>query len=197
MKTPQIRIQTTPAKLGLTINNAKHTYRQQKADQRIEQPTADVSIKQKPPKLSIDQTKAWQNIGLKSVMVRSKEYANHAKQKGLENIATMAQEGDELMRIEKGGNPIPSQAKRMIDKLWEFNIEPGGRPVYDLVDISVEAGGANIDINQNRPILQATRRDPEFQYERGQVSTQMEQYPEVDIDFKNLTFKGYRFETNI
>lgn len=197
MQTPQIRIQSTPAKIGLTIQNAVHTYKQPKAEQHIEQPKADVSIKQESPKLSIDQTKAWQNIGLKSVFVRSEEYANNARQKGLEHIATMAQEGDELMRIESGGNPIASQAKRMVDGLWEFNIQPGGRPTYDLVDISIEAGGANIDVQRNEPILKATKRDPEFQYERGQVTAQIEQYSDVNIDFDNLKFKGYRFETNI
>ncbi|KGP91402.1 hypothetical protein N780_19425 [Pontibacillus chungwhensis BH030062] len=197
MQTPQIRIQSTPAKLGLTIQNAKHTYKQPKAEQHIEQPKAEVSIKQQPPKLSIDQTKAWKNIGLKSVFVRSEEYANHAKQKGLENIASIAQEGDELMRIESGGNPIASQAKRMADQLWEFNIQPGGSPAYDLVAISFKAGGAMIDVQRNEPILKATKRDPEFQYELGQVAAQIEQYSDVKIDFENLRFKAYRFETNI
>ncbi|GGD10877.1 DUF6470 family protein [Pontibacillus salipaludis] len=197
MKTPQIRIQSTPAKLGLTIQNAKHTYNQPKTEQHIEQPKAGVSIKREPPKLSIDQTKAWQNIGLKSVFVRAEEYANHAKQKGLEHIATMAQEGDELMRIESGGNSIASQAKRMIDGLWEFNIQPGGLPAYDLVDVSFETGGANIDVQRKEPILKATKRGPEFKYERGQVTPQIEQYSDVKIDFDILKFKGDRFETNI
>ncbi|MCD5325910.1 MULTISPECIES: DUF6470 family protein [Pontibacillus] len=197
MKTPQIQIQTTLAKIGLTIQNAKHTYKQRPAEQQIQQPKADLSIKQESPKLSINQTKAWQNIGLKSVFVRAEEYASHAKQKGLEHIATMAQEGDELMRIENGGNPIASQAKRTVEGLWDFTINPGGRPAYELVDLSFNTGRATIDVKRNEPILRATRNEPQFQYERGQVTARIEQYSDVNIDFKNLTFKGYRFETNI
>ncbi|QSS99615.1 hypothetical protein IMZ31_16320 [Pontibacillus sp. ALD_SL1] len=184
MQTPQIQIRTTPAKIGLTIQNAKHTYKQPQAEQQIQQPGANLSIKQEPPKLSIDQTKAWQNIGLKSVFVRAEEYANRAKQTGLEHIATIAQEGDELMRIENGGNPIASQAKRVVDGLWQFTIQAGGRPAYDLVDLSFETGGAKIDVQRNEPILKANRREPQFQYERGQVTSRMEQYSNVEIDFK-------------
>ncbi|KGX86796.1 DUF6470 family protein [Pontibacillus marinus] len=196
MDFPQIRLNTQQAKTGLNIQNAKLTMNQQKADVRIEQPQADVSIKQHSPKLTIDQSNAWSNLGLKNVFERTRDTAQHANQKFLENLAKMSQEGDELMRIENGGNPIASQAKRNAG--WDFTYKPGGMPVYDLVSLSYEPGRADINVKQNDPIIQTTPRKPQFQYQRGDVSTQVKQYSNVDVDFVGLKYVGTQgFEISI
>ncbi|MFC7062470.1 DUF6470 family protein [Halobacillus seohaensis] len=182
MAVPQIQIQSTPAKIGLNINRGQQTIRQPKAEQSIQQPKADLSIEQRPGKLTIDQTKAWHNIDLKSASVRTGETAQVAEQKWMEGVARVASEGDELMKIEHGGNPIAMQAKRNAG--FEFDIQPGGRPAYDLVDISFQPSGADISVQRNEPIINTTKRDPEISFQRGKVSTYIQQNPDLQIDWK-------------
>ncbi|MYL54005.1 hypothetical protein GLW08_11715 [Pontibacillus yanchengensis] len=196
MQVPQVQIQTTEAKLGLRTQNAKVTLQQPKADVSIQQPEADLSIKQHPPKLSIDQSNAWRNLDLKNVFERTRELAKHGNQTWSENLAKMAQEGDQMMRIENKGNPIASIAKR--SGHWNFDIQVGGMPVYDLVSIDYQPGKAEINAQANQPNIKATPYNPEFTYKRGQVNSQMKQHSSINIDVKNLKFKGTQgFEMTI
>jgi len=53
-------------------------------------------------------------------------------------------------------------------------------------------------VKQNDPIIQNTPRKPQFQYQRGDVSTQIEQYSNVDVDFVGLKYVGTQgFEISI
>jgi len=136
---PQVKINRRDAKIGLNTQNAQLTMKQPNADVSIQQPKADQNIRQHPPKLTIDQSNAWSNLGLKNVFERTRDTAQHGKQAHHKGLARMAREGDELMRIENGGNPIVAQAKRNAG--WDFDYKPGGMPVYDLVSLNYEAGG--------------------------------------------------------
>ncbi|MFG6147991.1 DUF6470 family protein [Halobacillus sp. B23F22_1] len=182
MNVPQIQIQSTPARLGLTINKGKQTIRQPQAQQSIQQPQAEMTIKQRPGQLTIDQTKAWHNIDLKSIALRTEETAQVGEQKWMEGLARMASEGDELMRIEQGGNPIAAQAERNAG--FEFDIQPGGRPSYDLVDLSYQPGEAEINVEPREPIINTVKQDPETSFSPGNVSSYVEQYPDLKIDWK-------------
>jgi len=64
--------------------------------------------------------------------------------------------------------------------------------------LSYEPGGADISVKQNDPIIQNTPRNPQFQYQRGDVSTQIKQYSNVDVDFVGLEYVGTQgFEISI
>ncbi|KGX86312.1 DUF6470 family protein [Pontibacillus litoralis] len=196
MNFPQMQIRTTDAKLGLQTRNATLKMEQPQAEMRIEQPQADQSMKQHPSKLTIDQTNAWHNLDLKGILKRSEDFAAFGKQSVLEGIAKDAQEGDELMRIENGGNPIANQAER--NSILRFDMQPGGIPVHKLVSIQYEPGSAEIHTEPNKPVIEITPQQPRLTYERGNVFMQMEQYPSVELDVKGLTFKGTQgFEITI
>ncbi|MFC0525412.1 DUF6470 family protein [Pontibacillus salicampi] len=196
MELPQVQISTTDAKLGLTIKKARVDIQQPNAEVAIEQTEATQRIEQKPAKLTIDQSNAWRNLDLKNILERTRELAEHGNQTWMENLAKMAGEGDELMRIEYGGNPIASQAKRNAE--LTFELQPDGMPVYDLVSIHVERNEPIIQNEQNLPKITTTRKNPEFIYERGSVTAKLEQFPTIDIDVKNLKFKGTQgFEITI
>ncbi|QHE53596.1 DUF6470 family protein [Pontibacillus sp. HMF3514] len=196
MDFPQVKIKTTDAKIGLNTQNGQLKMKQPKAEVSIQQPKADQTIKQHPPKLTIDQSNAWSNLGLKSIFERSRDTAQHANQTHMENLGKMSQEGDELMKIERGGNPIASQAKQ--NAVWDFDYKPGEMPVYDLVSLTYEPGRADISTKLNKPIIEATPMKPQFQYEHGNVSVQTEQYFDIQIDVENLKYKGTQgFEITI
>ncbi|RWZ55033.1 hypothetical protein EQV77_13000 [Halobacillus fulvus] len=182
MRVPQLQVQTMPARIGIKKNDAVHEYQQFKADQSIEQPKADLMIRQRPGKLTIDQSKAWSNLHLKSSFERTRDTAAFAEQTWMEGLARVAQEGDELMKIENKGNPIADQAARNVG--FNFDYKPGNTPVHELVQTSYEANPTEIDVKRNAPIIKTTPRFPEFQYQRGSVDVTMEQYPSVQIDWK-------------
>lgn len=161
----------------------------------IQQPKADMSIRQYSGKLTIDQTKAWHNLGLKSSFVRTRETADHARQIAMEGLARIAREGDELMRIEQGGNPIAAQGER--NAVWEFDYQPGATPWQELVQLNYESTEPDIHTTPNKPKINITPRPPQFGYQPGSISFSIEQYADLQIEFTNLMYKGYRFETEI
>ncbi|MFG6114698.1 DUF6470 family protein [Halobacillus sp. MO56] len=195
MNFPQIRLSSQRAAINIEIQPARQSIGQPKAQQSIQQPKADMSIRQRPGKLTIDQSNAWHNLGLKSSQVRTRETAEHARKTLLEGIATTSREGDELMRIEQGGNPIPDQAAR--NAVWNFDYQPGGMPAYDLVELNYQAQRPEINITRNTPVIEAVPQKVRHDYKPGKVDVSMDKYASLNIDFENLTYKGYRFETEI
>ncbi|SFJ45671.1 hypothetical protein SAMN04487936_102244 [Halobacillus dabanensis] len=182
MNIPQLRVQSTPGRIGLAINKPEQTIKQHKAGQSIQQPKADMKIEQKPGKLTIDQTNAWHNLDLKNVLVRTEELVGIANNLWMEGLSRVSREGDELMRIENGGNPIAAQAKRNAG--FEFTLQPGSRPTYELVQTNYQPGEAQIYIQRREPIIDNKKRDPEHHYRPGNVHVSMEQMPDLKIDWK-------------
>ncbi|UOR11673.1 DUF6470 family protein [Halobacillus amylolyticus] len=182
MPVPKVQIQTTEARIGINVQKGQQTIRQQKAELSIQQPKADMTIRQRPGKLTIDQTKAWHNLDLKNVLVRTEELVGEARQIWLEGIARVSREGDELMRIEDGGNPIAAHAKQ--NARFEFTMQPGGRPAYDLVDFNYVPGEAEISVEPQKPIIKAQPREPEIAYQPGNVDIYMRQYANIQIDWE-------------
>ncbi|UOQ94398.1 DUF6470 family protein [Halobacillus shinanisalinarum] len=182
MSISKVQIHTTEARIGINVQTGKQTIRQHKVEQSIQQPKADMTIRQRPGKLTIDQTKAWHNLDLKNVLVRTEELVGEARQIWLEGIARVSREGDELMRIEDGGNPIAAHAKQNAG--FEFTMQPGGRPVYDLVDFNYVPGEAEISVDPQDPIIKAQPREPEISYQSGNVDIYMKQYGDIQIDWK-------------
>ncbi|MFZ0370834.1 MAG: DUF6470 family protein [Halobacillus sp.] len=182
MSVPKLQIQTTQAQLGIVSRPASQAIRQYKAQQTIEQPEADVSIHQRSGKLTIDQTKAWNNIGLKSIFTRTEETAEKAQQIWMDGISRTAKEGDELMRIENKGDPIAAHAAQ--NAQFDFSMIPGGRPAFDLVDIQYEPAPASISIEPNHPKIQTVKQAPQLSYKLGRVEMNLEQYADIQIDWK-------------
>jgi hypothetical protein len=182
MNIPKLQVQSTPGRIGLTINEPKQTIKQHKVDQSIQQPKAVMKIEQNPGKLTIDQTNALHNLDLKNVLVRTEELVGVANNLWMEGLSRVSREGDELMRIENGGDPIASQAKRNAG--FDFTFQPGGRPTHELVQTNYQPGEAQIDIQRREPIIENKKRDPEHHYRPGNVNVRMEQMPDLKIDWK-------------
>lgn len=182
MNIPKLHIQSTSGQIALDIQKPEQSIRQYKAEQSIQQPKAEMNIRQKRGKLTIDQTNAWHNLDLKSILVRTEELASIAKNQWMEGMARVSREGDELMRIENEGNPMTDQAKRNAG--FDFTFQPGGKPAYDLVDIRYQPEETQIDVQRRDPIIETKKREPEHHYKPGSVDVSMAQMPELRIDWK-------------
>lgn len=182
MQVPQIRIQSQMAKIQITQTKGKQEIRQPRAELSIQQPPAKITMNTTPSKLQIDQTQAWEDMNLMHIFKRNDKFAQEGMRSVQEGTGRRAAEGTEMMRIENGGNPIASQAitngNTQMKSLGITFI-----PSHFSVKTSYQLAEVNIDVQTNKPIIEANPRKVEHHYERGQVDTSMKQYQQLEIDF--------------
>lgn len=197
MNFPQIRLQSQTAQIELKTNPAKQSIEQPGPDLDLQQPPAELHIDRTPAVLSIDQSEARADVDLKSIRRRVEEFAQNGYREWLNGIARRAQEGNELMRIENGGNPIASIAKQNGKLLptYEFNI--GYVPKAGSVKIDFQPTKLDIQWDIKKPINNTQARKPIIEYQPGTVDIRMKRYQDVQIDFANLKFVGINYEQEI
>lgn len=184
MNIPQIRMESQFARISIEQTKPVQEIEQPPASVAIEQPPANLEIEQIPGKLTIDQSQAWEEMDLKSVFKRSAEYAQQGYQAWLDGMVRVSQQGDELMRIEHGGDPLVSQAiENSENPPYEFNV--GWIPSPFSVKIDYEPGTVNIRAQANKPIIEATPNKPIHRYTPGKVNIYLAQRNELSIQFVN------------
>lgn len=185
MQLPQIRLQSTFINTGLQIQQPVQQIEQPQAKQSIQQPQAILEMETIPGKLTIDQTKAREDMDLKSIGRRIEEFAQNGYQDWLKGLERRATQGNELMKIENGGNPIASQAKENGQKpIVPFNI--GWIPSHFSVKIQYEPAKVNINAKPQKPIIDAEIRKPIHEYTPGKTSVEVTEKNSLDVDFAYL-----------
>ncbi|SES71779.1 hypothetical protein SAMN05421676_101268 [Salinibacillus kushneri] len=185
MKIPQIRIQSQKANIEINSIPGQQSIEQRKAIQTIEQPKADMKIQTRPGKLTIDQTQAWRDMGMVNPVEFAENLGQQGRQSVLEGTARRAGEGDQLMKIENGGNPIVSQAvANAYEPMKEFNI--GWIPSPNAVKINYEPAEVTTNVQPNEPRISVQPQKPAIHYQPGQVETNLKQQPELNIDFVSI-----------
>ncbi|MET3727018.1 hypothetical protein ABID52_000599 [Fictibacillus halophilus] len=185
MDFPSLKLESRFAKLGLNNLKGEQSIEQPPAEITIEQPHAELLMETIKGKLSIDQSKAWEDMDLKSIFKRIEEFAQNGFQDNMEGIARTAQQGDQLMKIENKNNMIAIQAEsNSRSKEFEFNI--GWVPSHFSVNIAYEAAKLNIDWKQNTPVINVKVNRPNIEYYPGKVEGEMLQYPELRIEVVGL-----------
>ncbi|WP_175640281.1 DUF6470 family protein [Metabacillus schmidteae] len=182
MQIPQIRLESTNAQISIESRSATTQVQQQKADMSIEQPKANLSFRTNPGKLTIDQTQARADVEIKSVFHSIEENTQEGKQGWSTGIKRIVQEGEELMKIENGGNPIATQAQRNGYKpMKEFGI--GFVPSVGSVKINYQPAVVEITITPNKPIISVAVNKPILDYQAGNVEINIAKKNDLKIDF--------------
>lgn len=185
MQIPQLRMESEFAQIGIRTTPGKQEIAQPKAELTIEQPPADMQIRTVPGKLKIDQTKAWEDMDLMSILKRNEKFAQEGMQAAQEGTARRAEQGTELMKIEKGGNPL-------IDHAVNAAFKPQKRlgikfiPSSFSVRIDYEPSRVDIQVQPNKPVIQATPQKVIHHYEPGHVEIYMQKYPSLKIETVNV-----------
>ncbi|MGW8427046.1 DUF6470 family protein [Peribacillus simplex] len=188
MQIPQIRLQSTPMKIGLNLEQPVQQIEQKAAVQSIEQPQAILEIQTTPGKLTIDQSQAREDMDLKSLSRRVDEFAKQGYQDWLAGMARRAQQGTELKHIEKGGNPLAEQA-RQNSKGPEKQFNLGWIPSPFSVKLDYQPAEVKIEATAQKPIIDAQINGANHTYTPGSVDVEILQKNALDIDFINL-FSG-------
>ncbi|WP_368657973.1 DUF6470 family protein [Metabacillus halosaccharovorans] len=189
MKITQIRLESTPAKIGHDTVQAKVEIQQPQADLSIQQPKGELSIETTPSKLTIDQTEAWEDMDLKHISKRIQEFAQKGYQDWLEGLARRSSQGEQLMKIEHGGNSIASQARENSQKpKKEFGL--GFIPSAGSVKIQYEPSKVSINFKPNKPAIDAEINKPVVDYTPGKVNIDLIQRNDLKIDFETVDIKA-------
>lgn len=185
MQLPQLRMDSTMAKINISATPSRQTIRQPKAQMHLEQPPARLEMRTTPGRLTIDQTRAWAAMDIKHIFQRVKEHAAEGRRSAMEGIARRAEEGDELMKIEHGGSPIANQAIRT-SKLLNYQYNYALVPPPFSVKMHYQPGTLKIEAEPQRVINHTIARKPIIDYQRGQVNISMKQHAALDIEVINV-----------
>jgi hypothetical protein len=181
MNFPQITMHSTYGQIEINTQNASLTIEQPPVDLSIEQPKAEMTVNRIPSKLTIDQSKARADVDLKSARQRIEDAAQQGQQSVAQGIARRAQEGEELMKIENGGNPIAQQAKQH-NLIPEQEFGLGCVPSLGSVKIDYDPGQLNINWTTHKSIINSQSHKPIINFYPGKINISMKQYPSLNID---------------
>ncbi|QDP41281.1 DUF6470 family protein [Radiobacillus deserti] len=188
MRLPQVRLESQMAKIQIQSTPAVQTIQQPKALQSIEQPHATVTMSTTPGKLTIDQTKAWEDMNLYGPLRAAEKEGMRGKQAVLEGISRRAQQGQELMKIENKGNPIVNQAIVNGHKpMKQFNI--GWIPSLFSVKTHYTPSELDVNVKAKSPIINHEPQSPIVEFHSGSVETSLQQEASLDVDFVNVNWK--------
>lgn len=178
---PQIRIQTTDAKLGLNIGKGQQTIQQPRATQHIEQPAAVIEIETTRGILKIDSSQARRDVGMIGPLESTANFAAEGRQKAMQGIARRVSEGNQMMDIANNQNIIANISKK---NTFPHKKSIGIDFIPSIGSVKLDYTPAKVDINiqSNKPEIDVSNNKPIHNYTAGDVSSYMLQKPTIEID---------------
>ncbi len=181
MNLPYLELSSTYAKIGLNIQRPPMTIRQPSADMEIRQTHAEnIQITAENGTLTIDQSEAFASIDHLPPLQRANKFYAKSIPKAHEFIAKMRQEGDRLMKIENGGNPIAEIAgeeSKLIDHEVDLRLAP--KPLS--VKIHYEPGEYRVDVKPDRIDINVQKNDPQITIPKWQTEVYVRQKNSLTI----------------
>ncbi|WP_134683495.1 DUF6470 family protein [Brevibacillus migulae] len=184
MQLPKIQMSQTYLQLGLNIRKPVQEIEQPMAELNLRQEPAIIEIRQPQGVLSIDSTRARQSLGIRTPMEFSDYNASFGRDKLMEFIANTVAEGERLGAIEKGGNPIADMAFETFATATTPDIPP---PTYDEgVDISFQARPAEINVERRGMKMDPQIHQPILKYTPGKVEGYVKQWNSLQLSVIGL-----------
>ncbi|MHC0038179.1 DUF6470 family protein [Pseudoneobacillus sp. C159] len=182
MQLPQIRLQQTYAQIGLRISQPIQEIQQKPADLSITQESAKLSIERRPSKLIIDDEQAWNELGFKNNGTFLADEVLYARQKFLENVAAIAEDGNQLAQIENNTNALANiAAENAYQPQLDYNL--GFLPSPGSVKIQFTPTEIHLDWKRGGVDIQVTPHRAEHQYTPGKTEVYLKQKQQLQIDF--------------
>lgn len=186
MEFPQIRLQSTFAKLGLNIDKPIQKIQQPKAEIDIKQPKAEMEIQKIAPSFEMDSYEARADLDLKSVRRRIEDFAQEGYQAWLDAMGRMSQQGDQMMRVYQNKNAIADIARENgQDPIYDVNIAFLPRP--GSFKMSYDPGSIEINWTLHKPEIEVTPQKAITNYTPGKVSGYMDTWNDLKIDYTGIT----------
>ncbi len=178
---PRLEITTQRAQIEITTHRGSVEITQRKPQFRMRRVPAQMRIEKRAPVMHLDRTAQWKTLHIGGVLQTAQAYYQQSLSVGLEAIADIAGEGDELMRIENTGNSLADLASRRNEDI-QGDLTMSMLP---LPQVQWDPGYFNIQWSQHQLELEwdvSTRAD--IRIEPGYVEIRMVKHPEVVIRVK-------------
>ncbi len=173
----RINIATQPTRLEYTINNAKLNLQSTQPKVQLETTPATVEIRQPQGELTIDNYPCRYSIGLRNIADFAEDFAALGRQTVMDTIAQIAQEGDQLARIESKANAIADiAANSTVSEVLDITYAHIASP-----DIHYQANPVQFNPIDGKVDLTLQRGTVQGDYQRGSVNIQISQYPSIEI----------------
>lgn len=181
MRIPQLRMEAAFAKLAISTEPAQLEITQPPAEVTIEQPHPELEINVLRPRLTIDQSQAWAEMNLKHVFRLIEDAVKDGYETWLAYVETVSVQGDELMKIENGGDVIAEQAQANSEgPPLEFNV--GLVPSPFSVKIDYEPGKLMMDWKIHQPMIDVKPHRPVIHYQPGALHIDLAQHNSLRIN---------------
>lgn len=146
-----LKITQRPGQIGLNIQKPQVKLSITPPRENVSYNKAEVLVTAKDPKVRIDQTQVFADIGLRKPIMYRDYVSSLAESKGLEGIARLVQEGNSLGAIEKGntvGSVITSQDRAEAECPFTIGFIPEHAPIIEaeVENLQIEAppGGVTL-----------------------------------------------------
>lgn len=176
---PQIQIRQIPARISIDADLGRQNIRQPRATQEMVTDLPRVEIRQPQGELDIDQSKAWDALGLGNTMESMRRIASQAHNVAMQGIVRIVENGNRLAQIHLDTNPIAEIAEQLTFDFVEFDYY--GPASYDNVDVYYTARKPEIMPIEGKVNVRTHPNRPEIEYHRGKLDIYMSQYPKVEI----------------
>lgn len=184
-----LSISHTDMQLGIDQIPASLDIRTQNAKLELHQTYAKLDVRTELPRVIIDQYECFADEGLKNNYDLLKDSSQRAYQHIMEYIGKVADDGDRLAAIERGGNPIAEIAKRDAFPEHEFGLDfiPKARPRFDVtggiqIEPVLDSNGATNGVEG-----EYTPGRLDFNFQPAQLNIYVKQYPSVNIQYEGNT----------
>ncbi|MBF4694505.1 DUF6470 family protein [Fusibacter ferrireducens] len=149
----------------------------------LETQEPELEMESEQPKISIDQTECFSEVGLKNIkafMDDAVSYGMQALQLGIDRIV---QDGNSWSDIHINNDPIPDQAERNAYELFqhEFNYAgiPTSRPKIELIK-----GDINYNVKRGQVSNQTQSEKVKMDYTPWEVNYFVKQYSSIQFRFQ-------------
>lgn len=176
---PLIRLDIQSGRIGVDVQRGQWDIRQPKADMEMHTTPLTMEIRSPQGELHIDQSAAWDALGMGSHTTFMNRIYSESKNIALQGIASIVEKGNRLAAIHKGGSPIADLAAQRAFEPSNMNYL--GEASYDNVDLDYTANKVEINVNPGSVDIQITPHQAEITYTPGKVSIYMQQYPKVEM----------------
>ncbi|MGL4522182.1 MAG: DUF6470 family protein, partial [Bacilli bacterium] len=169
MHLPQIRIQSSPLKHELRIQQPVQKLEQPQAKLSIEQPAAILEISTTRGSFEMDSTECRAELDLKSTARRVRDEADYANSKVIESVGEIAAEGDALMRIENKGTPIADIGEQAAFRP-QYDINIRYAPSFGSFKMNYMPGKVDINVQKQKPKIDVETQKPIHEYTPGKTT---------------------------
>lgn len=175
----RLSIRSTPAQIGIESPRGKLDIKSPPGELEITSPRVDMQIRQPRGELNIDGSAAYSAYAMGGVFETSNRIYSQMKQRIMENIAKIAQEGNRMANIANSSNAVAEIASQAMNS--KENLHPEGPAGLFNVKINYTAHPAEIDTTPMHPNIEYHVNKPEINYTPSRAQIYVRQMNSIQM----------------